>query len=176
MTIGEHWTIRKYESNYINMFQQIILNVRNLICYNIHDLPGSIYASQHWVTMDGHRQGKKANAWKYPLKFFKRWSSSPLSAFTDPTAKISSSNLFHSLQTRLANLGGSSVRLVLWLELAPIVTEQIDLLNRIMFFFLFDHLVRQRRILHWVQILLHTFLHFVHFSTLEWMPKLKFKI
>ena len=39
-------------------------------CYQ--DLPGSIHED---TVMDGHRQGKKANGYKYPLTFLKWWSS-----------------------------------------------------------------------------------------------------
>ena len=52
--------------------------------YNlIQDLPGSIHED---TVMDGHRQGKKANASKYPLTFLKWWSSLVLKTFTVPAA------------------------------------------------------------------------------------------
>ena len=41
------------------------------IWINFKDLPGSIHED---IVMDGHRQGKKAYAYKYPLTFLKWWS------------------------------------------------------------------------------------------------------
>ena len=43
------------------------------------DLPGSIHED---TVMDDHRQGEKANAYKYPLAFLKWWSSLVLKTFT----------------------------------------------------------------------------------------------
>ena len=65
------------------------------------DSPGSIHED---IVMDGHRQGKKAYAYKYPLTFLKWWSSLFLKTFTVPAETIPSPNLFHSSQTLLANL------------------------------------------------------------------------
>ena len=45
------------------------------------DLPGSIHED---IVMDGHQQGKKAYAYKYPLTFLKWWSSLFLKTFTVP--------------------------------------------------------------------------------------------
>ena len=65
------------------------------------DLPGSIHED---TVMDGHRQEKEANAYKYPLAFLKWWSSLVLKTFTVSAETIPSPNLFHSSQTLLANL------------------------------------------------------------------------
>ena len=62
------------------------------------DLPWSIHEG---IVMDGHRQGKKAYAYKYPLTFLKWWSSLVLKAFTVPAETTPSPNLFHSSQTLL---------------------------------------------------------------------------
>ena len=48
--------------------------------------------------------GEKANAYKYPLRFLKWWSSLVLNTFTVSAETIPSPNLFHSSQTLLANL------------------------------------------------------------------------
>ena len=40
------------------------------------------------AVMDGHRQGKKANAYKYPLTFLKWWSSLILKTFTVPAESL----------------------------------------------------------------------------------------
>ena len=64
-------------------------------------LPGSIHED---TVMDGHRQGKEANAYKYPLTFLKWWSSLILNTFNVSAETIPSPNLFHSSHTLLANL------------------------------------------------------------------------
>ena len=74
---------------------------------------------------DGHRQGKKANAYKYPLTFLKWWSSLILKTFTVPAETIPSPNLFHSSQTLLANLNFPTSNRYLFLnslKLCPLLT------------------------------------------------------
>ena len=92
--------------------------------------------------MDGHQQGKTSKCLtlycmnfvilaeitcyelvtlcnrelKIPLTFLKWWSSFLLNAFTNPTATISPSNLFHSSQTWFANLNRSTSSLYLLLN------------------------------------------------------------
>ena len=76
------------------------------------DLPGSIHED---TVMDGHRQGKKANAYKYPSR-----SSSVLKTFTVPADTIPSPNLFHSasvcLSTDLVLFPFIAIHELPWLE------------------------------------------------------------
>ena len=50
------------------MFLDCSNNKLNIFDIVNQDLPGSIHED---TVMDGHRQGKKANAYKYPLMFLK---------------------------------------------------------------------------------------------------------
>ena len=79
----------------------------------VSGLSGSIHED---TVMDGHRQGKKANAYKYPLTFLKWWSSLVLKTFTVPAETIPSPNLFHSSQTLLANLNFPTSKRYLFLN------------------------------------------------------------
>ena len=65
----ELWTLeeRRNRNDLVEVYK-ILNNLTSSPARIYQDLPGSIHED---IVMDGHRQGKKAYAYKYPLTFLK---------------------------------------------------------------------------------------------------------